>query len=165
MSYDIYIGNAEQTALELEDGEWSCVWNGVTVPGMARTDAPTFPHDDMTGNGNSRHPGYSQWGEFCRETGLHALFFDKEDGLMRRHPGTFALTPSHLATVREALAHWKSSHPDAVPGWDYTPGWTGPKYEDDGVRERDGVLARLLWLEWWMDYALRNCPRPAIHNH
>lgn len=164
MSYDIYIGNAIPTSVELDDGEFYAMFRGVTVEGRANDDAPTFPNDAMTANGNSRHPGYRQWSEFCREAGLRALFFDESTGLLRRHPGTFALEPHHLATVQDARARWKAEHADAVPGWDHDPQWHGNR-EDDGIRGRDGVLARLIWLEYWMEWTLKNCERPAIHNH
>lgn len=163
MSYDIYIGNAEPTELDEDDGEYRCACNGVCVAGVALPDAPSFPFDRMTANGNSRHPGYSQWAEFCDTARLHDLFHGKESGLMRQHPGTFALSREHLATVRSRREEWQARHPDAIPGWD----WSIPQLDgdDDGVRGRDHILARLLWLEWWMDWALTNCERPAIHNH
>lgn len=161
MSYDIYIGNAElETPDPDEDG--GVLTARMIVRHHEEPDAPTFPGDETTKNGNSRHPGYLQWDNFCGTAGLRALFFDEATGLMREHPGTVALGPEHLATVRSARERWERRHPGAVPGWDW-PGY--PAGADDGVRGRDGVLARLLWLEWWMDYALRTCERPAIHNH
>jgi hypothetical protein len=40
-----------------------------------------------------------------------------------------------------------------------------PSYD---VREPDprydGNLARLRWLEWWVDWALKNCKLPAVGN-
>ncbi len=160
MSYDIYIGHAE---LESEwPGDYEPIANW-TVSGHAEDDAPAFPFDIMSQRGNSRHPGYTQWGAFCDEAGLRAMFFDDETGLMRRHPGTFPLEPHHLATVRDRKARWMAAHPNAIPGFDWSD--PTPREKDDGVRGRDGILARLLWLEWWMDWALRTCERPAIHNH
>ncbi len=174
MSYDIYIGNAELLSeWPGEDDEPVAEW---TVNSHAEDAAPSFPFDTMTANGNSRHPGYSQWGDFCREAGLYDLFFGveygdppgfgrerpREGGLMRHHPGIAPLTPAILATVTAARQRRQEQHPDAVPGWDFSS-WQKPEL-DDGVRGRDHILARLLWLEWWMDYALRTCERPAIYN-
>jgi hypothetical protein len=141
------------------------VWDGVTVNGHEEPEAPAFPFDAMSARKNSRHPGYSQWGKFCDLTGLRDFFFEKNYGLMRRHPGTFALTPDHLHRVRVAIGEWQRVYPNAVPGWDYFAEFPGRDDIDDGVRGRDSTLARLLWLEWWIAWALAHCERPAIHNH
>jgi hypothetical protein len=166
MSYDIYIGNAEATGMELEEttGQWSAVWHGATVNAVTLPEAPAFAYDEMSAHQNSRHPGYIAWGEFCDKTGLRDLFFREWYGLMSSHPGTFALRPEHLQEVREARERWQGDHPDAAPGFEWSP-LHGEKTPDDGIRTRDAILARLLWLEWWMDWALRTCERPAIHNH
>lgn len=153
MAYDIYIGNAVPTTIEEDDGSYYSVWGGVTVNRVELEDAPSFPNDHMTGKGNSRHPGYGQWADFCSAVGLTDLFFNKAHGLMRVHPGTFKLEFEHLVTVRDALYEYREAHPDAVPGW------------HDVDRVENGNLARLLWLEFWIDWALKNCERPAIHNH
>lgn len=164
MSYSILIGNAEiESSWDVEDGcfaQWA-------VSGHSEPDAPNFPFDGMTENSNGRHPGYSQWADFCRATGLHELFYGATGGILNRHPGCVPLTAGMLETVRSALAQWKARHPDAIPGWNYDPeymSFKGSRHVDDGVRGRDGNLARLLWLEWWMQWALTNCERPAISN-
>ena len=159
MSYSIYIGNAE-LAGELDDGEYRASYE---VPEVTLPDAPAFPFDEMSQNKNGRHPGYSQWDMFCQSAGLRDLFFDADAGLMRQHPGCFAITPDHLEHVRSRRMEWERRHPNAVPGFDFSPRMHQPT-QDDGVRDRDGVLARLLWLEWWMEWALQNCERPAIAN-
>lgn len=150
MSYDIYIGNATLGTFELEDGQYYVIWDGITINHHQAPDAPVFPNDEMSGNGNSRHPGYSQWGEFCDIAGVRALFFDKEQGIMRHHPGTFSITQHHLDEITEARTTWIADHPNTIPGF---------------TEEHDGILARLLWLEWWFRWALAHCDRPAIHNH
>jgi len=167
MSYDIYIGNAEietpDPKYEKEDGEYQPLdW---VVPHVTRSDAPQLPYDFMTGNGNSRHPGYSQWADFCEDVELTDLFFNKKTGLMRKHPGTFEITKEHLETIKLAKEKYEKDHPDAIPGWDYDQKWLHDREVDDGVRGRDGILARLIWLEFWFDWALKNCRKPAIYNH
>ncbi len=153
MSYDIYIGNA---VIREEDLEVEYVVSSHTEP-----DAPVFPYDSMTANSNNCHPGYAQWTGFCREAGIHDLFFGEESGLMRNHPGIQRLHIWHLTAVQNALRRWREQHPEAVPGFDYSPHWNHP---DDGVRGRDPILARLIWLEFWIDWALRTCEKPALYN-
>lgn len=182
MSYDIYIGEAVVADVDPseDDGddhayELKSRVNEVEVP-----DAPTFPNDDMTGKSNGRHPGYSQWANFCDEAGLWALFSDVEDGLMREHPGCFLLRPAHLVAVRKALKKWKKEHPRAVPGFgDREEFERGLRMSKKGTehheRQRallekmptwgwDAVLARLIWLEFWFSWALKNCKVPAVYN-
>jgi len=159
MSYDIYIGNAELEEFNPDDDECNTV--RVHVDQLNNKDAPVFPNDEMTGDGNDRHPGYNGWATFCEDSGLEKLFFDEETGLMRQHPGVFHITKNDLAVVQEKLELWKSSHPNAVPGFG------GMNWSDGTVKEPnkyDPVLARLIWLEWWMRYALKNCKTPAIEN-
>jgi hypothetical protein len=161
MSYDIYIGNAVPEDRSDDDGELRIAY---VVHDTVRHDAPSFPNDDLSDGRNGRHPGYTQWSTFCADAGLTDLFFNKETGLMRQHPGCFRLDQSHLDTVRAARERWQDSHPNAQPGFDFSPRLMDAS-ADDGVRGRDGVLARLLWLEWWMAWALANCETPAIANH
>lgn len=160
MSYDIYIGEARLERWDEVDGPIEA-----TVEKHKEKTAPKFPGDRMTGNGNSRHPGYAQWGAFCDATGLRPLFFAPDTGLMREHPGCQPLHSSHLATVRAALDRWRTQHPDAAPGWcscAKCDQWTDDK--EAAHAELDGDYARLLWLEWWMDWAITNCKMPAIYN-
>jgi hypothetical protein len=127
------------------------------VPHVERDDAPTFPHDEMTGKGNYRYPGYSGWADFCREAGLYDLFLDRDGGeaLMQNHPGIARLHPEHLTRIRAALKARRRT--STLP-----PGFAGWNGEDEG--KHDHILARLIWLEYWMDWALRECERPAIFN-
>ena len=123
---------------------------GRDVAHVELPDAPRFDGDERTGRSNSRHPSYSQWPEFARAVGLDLFFFHAERGTMRDHPGIVPLEPRHLRTVRKALAEYKASNPDSVPGW--------------GKRQ-DPMLARMLWLEFWISWALKNCKFPARENH
>ena len=149
MSYDIYIGEAAIDPPHLEDAADGYNEIRTTVERLAQPNAPRFPGDVCTENENHRHPSYGGWSTFCEETGLVDLFFDKRTGLMREHPGTFRLLPSHLETVWAAVKGWKKTH-KRKPGF------------EEG---EDFILARLIWLEWWMSWALENCRVPSIHNH
>lgn len=158
MSYDIYIGNAELDPVGEDENDityWSIRVSSVKLP-----NAPTFPNDEMTGNGNSRHPGYSAWSEWCRETGLYSLFFADDSGLMCEHPGHRALKKEHAEQIEAALKRWQKNHPNAVPGFDE---WN-INNPDTPTGLYDPMLARLIWLDWWVKWALANCERPCIYN-
>lgn len=167
MSFDIYIGEAKISVPSKEDLDDGYNALEVRVDGMALPDAPQFPGDFMTKNGNSRHPGYGAWHDFLRTAGIEPLFFNKENGLMRRHPGCFMLAKSHAEEIAEALARWRRDHPKAEPGWCECATCDKLSARDAKPvhRELDGVLARLMWLDFWVRWALANCAVPAIHNY
>jgi len=156
MSYSIYIGEAELGEYEgmisvtvNEIRNTSCsIWDKYDPVRLAHP--PEFEGDEMTGRTNGRHPGYSQWGDFCKTVGLTNLFYQEEKGLMSQHPGTVLLTDSHHKKIKHALTKWRKSNPDTNPGWG---------------KGQDQMLARLIWLEWWVKWALDNCKMPAMYNH
>lgn len=158
MSYDIYIGEAAVFEPDAEDREEiTSLW--VVVRKRAHPEAPRFDNDPCTNNENHRHPAYGAWSEWCRDVGLHRLFFDKDDGLMRSHPGCVALRKRHHTEIIAALHRWQKKQPGAVAGF-YPFDWNDDKV-DGSV---DPMLARLIWLEWWVRWALANCTNPAIYN-
>lgn len=150
MGYNITIGNA----VPYHHKEGGYLDAGWTVESHTSDDAPAFPNDDMTGNGNARYPSYSAWAGFARATGLTKLFFGDE-GLMTQHPGCALLTQEHRAVVAAALAEYRA-RAWKPPGFE---GWNG---EDKG--KYDHQLARLIWLDYWIGWALDNCETPAIRN-
>lgn len=162
MSYDIYIGEASIESFGDEYNELS-----VHVRGHSLLEAPTFRGDAMTGNGNSRHPSYSGWSEFLDKVGLHNLFFNKESGLMREHPGCFELKTKDLYVIHLALENYIKNNPTAKPGWCLCDKCVEEgTFRADGLphEELDGTLARLMWLDFWVTWAIKNCKTPAIAN-
>ena len=123
----------------------------VQVKRTKHKDAPVFKGDELTGDGNSRHPGYGAWGDFCGDVGLGDLFFNRNAGLMREHPGTFRLEPQHTEAISAALKRYHTKHPNTTPRF--------------GNSDEEACLARLIWLDWWARWAVTNCKVPAIHNH
>ena len=161
MGYTITIGNAVPD-FGKEDGELYARW---VVEGACSDDAPTFPNDAMTGNSNSRSPSYSGWMDFCQESGLYDLFYTKWEGLIDTHPGCVPINQSHYDEVYDALERFKkkATKPPGFSGyssWDKeNEVWITP--DED---KYDHILARLMWLEFWMKWALDNCETPAIQN-
>lgn len=148
MSYVIIIG--ERTMLGFNHPDYDEeVGEHPIVDIISRTDAPVFINDEMTGNTNARSPAYVVWDNFLSEAGLHSLFFNSNDGLMKDHPGISDLTPEHLKLVTYALEKRKLSS-------NLPPGFS---------EFHDGVLARLIWLEFWIKHALQTCTHPSLYNH
>lgn len=164
MSYDIFIGElsiypSPDELLEFDAYETSTP--DLRVNRFEQDDAPEFVNDELTGKGNHRHPSYIGWGDFARETGLYDLFFDTETGIMRDHPGVQVLRPRHHERIAAALATWRARYPAAQPGFG---GWTDEE-TPAWVTDEGASLARLIWLEWWVRWALENCRVPAIYNY
>jgi hypothetical protein len=138
MGYAIAIGRAE---IYKEDG-----YSWITVPTTAHPDAPVFENDDMTSNTNTRHLSYSSWRDFEVAVGLEDLF----DELIANHPDNVELTWDHYDEVVFAISVFEGRYPLLTPTFN----------RDDNSAH----YARLLWLEWWMKYALENYDRPVFHN-
>ena len=94
MGYTLKIG---QRVVEKDgDGEYD------NVEKIELADAPA--DGSPTDRTNERWPSYSGWGDFTEETGLNAVFFDKEKGLLREHPGCVPITEWHRQEVNKAAS-------------------------------------------------------------
>jgi len=161
MGYNITIGNAIPE-FSKEDGELYACW---VVEGACSNDAPTFPNDLMTGNTNSRSPSYTGWNDFCEESGLYDLFYRKWEGLIYNHPGCVPITQEHYQEVYNALERRKNKA-TKPPGFCCDSQWDKENkvWVTQDEDKYDYILARLMWLEYWMKWALENCETPAIQN-
>ena len=162
MGYTLTIGNAR-----VESGcDYGELWAKWSVDGATHPDAPTFPNDSMTGNSNQRSPSYSGWADFARDAGLERFFFDKEGGILRSHPGCVPLTQAHHTEVLAALQRCQalSKKPPGFAG-DHVFNPETHQWEPSAEQDRyDHTLARLIWTEWWIRWALENCETPAFEN-
>lgn len=169
MGYSIVIGEA---AIEYSN-EYGDSYAYITAEGQKVNNAPCFGFSDISGKSNERSPGYGQMSDWCRNVGLYGLFFDKDDGILRHHPGCVPLEKRHLDVVIEAREKWYREHNDCVSKLPYSykePSnykdmtWSErEKYEEE--QDFDWMYARLIWYEWWFRWALKNCKKPAIYNY
>lgn len=153
MGYTFTVGNAVPEFSKDYFPELSARW---VVEGATHLDAPTAPGDEMTGNGNCRSPSYTVWSDFCRSTGLYDLFYDGRGHLHAGHPGCIGITAEFADAVSAALSAYRQKAtlpPGFEADWSY-----------DGPPNYDYHLARLIWLDWWVRWAIANCETPAIHN-
>lgn len=164
MGYTLTIGELEADH-DPEDEYIRLGAKGVTLP-----DAPAF--GEPTDNSNSRWPSYTAWHDFCTEAGIHELFYGKgwnrdliryedcsddfhrERPLLNEHPGAAPLNDKDAAYVAAALARFRSERPDVVPGFS----------EEAAEDSAAATLARLIWLDYWVSWAVTNCKRPVIAN-
>lgn len=167
MGYTITIG--ESCMVVTEEGDLKTV-----IADVYDENAPAF--GDISDHRNFRMPAYSVWHEFTREVGLETLFFDKSKGLMRNHPGIEHLTLFEAALIREAKTNFEDRH--APPKMLLSPK-TGtelavlepllapePALEAEfGSTDRNATYARLVWLDYWVSWAVECCEEPAIRNN
>lgn len=163
MSYSIYIGNAElETDWPGADyGGPHAEW---VVHGTTHDDAPYKP--DMTGKGNSCHPGYSQWSDAMDTVGLAGLWFAEETGLLCEHPGIKALKAEHLAEMERARDHYRACHPNERAGMCKCKECNRLEGKADVTHDPtlNFNMLRLEWMIFWTRWALANCGRPAVYN-
>lgn len=156
MGFDFKIGNA----VPVYPGEEADNF-GWTVASATHPDAPAIDHDaPWSVRGNHRSPSYTVWHDFSRTVGLEHLF-NKIDGsapeLIPAYPGVAPLTRAHADEIDAALNAFRVAHPNAVPRFSAALMGNG-----DDISEHDAHLARLVWLAWWVRWAVENCEHPAI---
>ena len=154
MGYTFTIGNAEPEFSKEYFPELYATW---VVSSISMENAPSFPND-VSNNKNSRSPSYITWADFCRSTDIWSIFFDERGRLHAGHPGCIGITKEQVDFVSKKLSNYRTNS-KLPPGFERFDG----DYID-GPRNYDYHLARLIWLEWWMRWAVENCETPAIMN-
>ena len=86
------------------------------------------------------------------------MFYDDERRSLRGgHPGVMPVTKHMLFRVKKAKMQLKGKYPNLTPEYD-VPDIT------EKESEANGALCRLLWLEYWFEWALENCEHPVLVN-
>ena len=155
MGYIFKIGNAKPHFSKADFPYLDARWR---VEDVKIESAPDFPND-FGGKSNMRMPSYTVWFSFCQNVGLFEFFYDETNRLRADHPGCIGITQEDVDLVSEALRVYqsKATLPAGFESSDIL--------KDDHIPSCDGDLARLMWLEWWMRWALENCQTPAIENY
>lgn len=157
MGYTFIIGNA---VLKSDKSQFPQLVSSWEVESIISPHAPAFPNDCCNFT-NSRSPSYTAWKEFCQNTNLYEFFYDERGFLEMGHPGVIGITKQDAEFVSAALKHYKRYKKTGLP----------PGFEDidnicgDHPPNYDYDLARLIWLEWWMQWAACTCETPAIQNY
>lgn len=112
-------------------------------------DAPAF--GEPTDRSNQRWPSYSNWHNFIEKFNLSDVFNDEEKGLLREHPGISLITQWHKKRIDEEYEAFMRRYPNAKAS-----------YETDSLN--DEYLVRMVWLRYWVDWALSNCKVPSFYN-
>ena len=169
MGYTLRIGEL-QVSYENDESEPRIA---LTARPESHDDAPAF--GEPTDHSNQRWPSYTAWAEFARDFGLYSLFYGTEvggkyqvrdDALIAQHPGCVPLTERHRREINAALGAFKERHPDATPKFGRPPpeGVHPFMWEDPDNPEENGKMTRIVWLAYWVNWALDNCSQPVFEN-
>jgi hypothetical protein len=97
------------------------------------------------------------WSDFCETVGLEDMFFlHLPSGGGIEAKGMIQLNKKHLELVSRSLVGYKAKV-KIPPGFQEIHERTHPS-----MPEYDGYLARLIWLEFWIRWALSSCKMPAL---
>lgn len=121
--------------------------------------APAY--GEPTDGTNMRWPSYSSWTGFVKFVNLRDMFFNLENGLMRNRSGCEPLLATHKAQIDFALTELMAKYPLAVARMSDNGIYNQP-YQNSFLA--DGHLARLAWLKYWVDYALKHFSSPVFYN-
>jgi len=146
MGYTITIGQLEVHKNPKDGLDCTCL--RLDAEGVSIDDAPAF--GEPTDHTNSRWPSYSSWSDFLRNAGLYDIFFYDNGHLIGGHPGIRLVTKELQQRVAYALVSFKAANPNAEAVFNDDP--------------KGGTLCRLIWLDYWLTWALANCGTPVIAN-
>jgi len=147
MGYTLAIGEKE---IDNSDPEY----HFTRVKNERHDQAPAF--GEPTDHENARWPSYSGWSDCMTEAGMFDLFFDKDNGLLNEHPGYKTITPALVDTFRARKKAFEEKYPSVTA-----------EYLDDG---HDGFITpnatycRIVWLDYWLTWALAHCKEPIFFN-
>lgn len=147
MGYTITIGQLEIEKSPDDGLDCSCI--GFGAAGASHENAPAF--DEPTDRENQRWPSYSSWALFMKEAGLYDVFFYEDGHLVGGHPGVRLVTSEMKARVDKAMLDFVGAHPGLEARFVVTD-------------VNGGTLCRLIWLKYWIDWAIENCETPVIAN-
>lgn len=146
MGYTITIGQLKIEKSPDDGLDCRCICFG--AEGVHHDDAPAF--GEPTDHENQRWPSYSAWSDFLKGVGLYDIFYYNSGHLIGGHPGVRLVTEELTAAVSNALISFSEKNP-------------GVKTEF-GEDVRSGWMCRLVWLDYWLRWSLKNCETPVIAN-
>lgn len=170
MGYTLRIGELEIEYHQSDDEPRI----SLSAKGFHHEHAPAF--GEPTDGESQRWPSYTSWREFTEFCGVHSLFYGSEqrkgerirdDFLIQEHPGCVPLTERHRREINKALRDYKAKYPNAEPtyGRPAPEGQSALMWEDKENPEENSWMCRLVWLHYWVNWALDNCKRPVFENY
>jgi len=150
MGYNLTIGEAQILSYDEDGLEADC---RITANGVKHDNAPAF--GEPTDYTNERWPSYTAWWDFCEFVGLTDAMYVDGSSIRGGHPGAFPINKEFKLAVDHAMERLHMQYPDAVAS-----------YGDNeyNIPKENGAMCRLRWLQYWTDWALKNCKHPVFAN-
>lgn len=153
----------------LKIGELKVSINGEGIDSYISNDVELVEHEndpafrEPTDYQNIRWPSYTAWADSMRFIGLYDFMFNKDNGILREHPGCFPLTKEHKEIIDKAHYDFYKKYPNCKAG--YSPLTKENEFfEDENWPKENNYAVRLEWLKYWVDWALANCKMPVFYN-
>ncbi len=157
MGYSIVIGELEVEKHEDDGVDTSCI--SFTARGEHHKEAPAF--GEPTDYGNSRWPSYGVWRNVLSDAGMEDLFFC--DGhLIGGHPGIRLITKDLYKEFSKRKQKFERLHPGVRATYGNVENPLIDRDQDNP--SCNSTYCRIVWLDYWMDWALKNCETPVIAN-
>jgi len=159
MGYSITIGELE---IETHDDDGlDCTGLSFDAVGVSRDEAPAF--GEPTDYTNSRWPSYTSWSNCLRDAGIYDLFFDNGH-LIGGHPGVRLVTKEFVEEFKKRKQVFEQKYPNVQPTYGENHKGVFGEVDEDNPEE-NSVYCRVVWLDYWLTWALENCKVPVIANH
>ena len=148
----IEIGNAE---LEYNQADSHVA---VAVNNVTCDDAP-----DFTDKSNVFEMSYASFDNFVKKAGIHSYMtgrLDTDNSFDESGRGDFGIVENHPGEVTIAQRDVDFWHRKVKAYRDMNPNLKAEYYKS----WESAVLAHMMWFEFWVQWAVENCERPAIVN-
>ena len=136
MGYTITIGELDIIKSPNDGIDCSCIF--FDTKEERHDDAPALI--EVSDSTNSRYPTCTDWYNFIERLGLTSVFYDRF-GLIGGYPGVRLVTSELVEIV-------------GCSKRDFEKKITNPKIDYD--------YNRLIWLDYWLNWAFKNCKTPVI---
>ncbi len=159
MGYSLTIGELEVDKNHEDGIDCSCISFG--AKGEKHDNAPAF--NEPTDFTNQRWPSYGVWSDCLRDAGMYDLFFCDGGHLIGGHPGVRLLTKEFYEefTKRKIAFEAKYPHVEATYGERDTKDIF---HEDLSNPKCNNVYCRIVWMDYWINWAIENCETPVFAN-
>jgi len=157
MGYSITIGEFEISENPDDGIDCSCLSFGAESKEI--DSAPAF--GEPTDRCNMRWPSYSVWSDCLEHAGMKDLFFCEQGHLIGGHPGVRLITSELYSEFTDRKVAFEAKYPKV----EATYGNQKSNFEGDPDNpECNSTYCRIIWLDYWLSWALRTCNTPVIAN-
>lgn len=142
---------------------WHDEIDGWSVDRTHHPGAPVFNNDEATEPlANWRYINIPVWHSMAEECGITAWLSDRQTGLLAESQTDVVrpLSEDDFGIVNNAYL-LRSAFREGKPGWD-------AEFDEEELGQvplntrHDEYLARLMWLRFWIRWALDNCEEPSV---